>query len=204
MNPKKICTLGMIILTLFIASYASRALAIATVSSVNVVPSATTVGLGQTVTVNVTVTNATAPGIYSYQLTLTYNNTLLNATTATIPSDHMLKPASAANIFILDAGTIDQTAGTVTFALTLLGTEAGKTGNGTLVTVTFTGLLEGNSTIDLPQADLILVDADTNTITGYEINPLTLQVVPEFTIAVMIAAMVLSSAAAVVLKKKHK
>jgi len=204
MNTKKIGTLSMIILTLLIISFASKALAIATVGSVNVVPSATTVGLGQTVTVNVTVTNATAPGIYSYQLTLTYNNTLLNATSAAIPSDHMLKPASPANIFILDPGTINQTSGTVTFALTLLGTEVGKTGNGTLVTVTFTGLVQGNSTIDLPQTDLILVDADTNTITGYGINPFTLQVVPEFTIAVMIAAMVISSAAAVVLKKKHK
>jgi hypothetical protein len=204
MNTKKIGTLSMIILTLLITSFASKALAIATIGSVNVVPSATTVGLGQTVTVNVTVTNATAPGIYSYQLTLTYNNTLLNATTATIPSDQMLKPSVPANVFILDPGTINQTAGTVTFVLTLLGTELGKTGNGTLVTVTFTGLLQGNSTIDLPQADLILVDADTNTITGYGINPTTLQVVPEFMIAVMIAAMVISSAAMVVLKKKHK
>lgn len=204
MNTKRVSTLGMIILTLFIASLASKALAIATVGSVNVVPSATTVGLGQTVTVNVTVTNATAPGLYSYQLTLTYNNTLLNATSATIPSDQMLNPSSPAAIFIVDPGTINQTAGTVTFALTLLGSEAGKTGNGTLVTVTFTGLLQGNSTIDLPQADLILLDTDTNTITGYGINPITLQVVPEFTIAVMISAMVIASAAAVVLKKKHK
>jgi hypothetical protein len=208
MNTKKVSILGMIVLTLFIASFASQAFADATVGSVNVVPSAATVGLGQTVTVNVTVTNVTAPGLYSYQLTLTYNNTLLNATDATIPSDHMLKPATAGMIFILDPGTIDQTAGTVKFALTLLAPESGKTGNGTLVTVTFAGLLEGNSTIDLPQADLILVDADTNPIdgppTGYAINPVTLQVVPEFTIAVMIAAMVISSAAAVVLKKKHK
>jgi hypothetical protein len=204
MNTKKVSTLSMIILTLFIASFAPKALAIATVDSVNVVPSATTVGLGQTVTVNVTVTNATAPGLYSYQLTLTYNNTLLNATDATIPSDQMLKPATAGMIFILDPGTIDQTAGTVTFALTLLAPEAGKTGDGTLVTVTFEGLLQGNSTIDLPQADLILVDADTNVITGYGINPLTLQVVPEFTIAVMMAAIVITSAAVIALKKRHK
>jgi hypothetical protein len=204
MNIKKISTLSMIILTLLITSFASKALAIATIGSVNVVPSATTVGLGQTVTVNVTVTNATEPGLFAYQLTLTYNNTLLNATSATIPSDQMLKPATAGMIFTYDPGTINQTAGTVTFVVTLLAPEAGKTGDGTLVTVTFTGLLEGNSTIDLPQADLILVDADTNTITGYGINPVTLQVVPEFTIAVMIAAMVISSAAAVVLKKKHK
>lgn len=204
MNTKKVSTLSMIILTLFIASAASKAAADSPIGSVNVVSSATTIGLGQTVTVNVTITNATTPGIYSYQLTLTYNNTVLNATNAEIPPDHMLKPATSSNIFIVDPGTINQASGNVTFALTLLGSEAGKTGNGTLVTVTFTGLLTGNSTLDLPQADLIILDPDTNVITGYTIHPETVQVIPEFTIAVMLAALVTTSAAVVVLKKKRK
>jgi hypothetical protein len=204
MNTKKVSMLSIIILTLFIGCFASKALADTTADSVNVISSATTVGLGQTVTVNVTVTNVTAPGLFSYQLTLTYNNTLLNATSATIPPDHMLKPATPSNIFIIDPGTINQTAGNVTFALTMLGAEAGKTGNGTLVTVTFTGLLQGNCTIDLPHADLILVDADTLEIAVGTINPTTVQIIPEFTIAVMMAALVITSGAAVALKKKHK
>jgi hypothetical protein len=204
MNTKKVSMLSIIILTLFIGCFASKALADTTADSVNVISSATTVGLGQTVTVNVTVTNVTAPGLFSYQLTLTYNNTLLNATSATIPPDHMLKPATPSNIFIIDPGTINQTAGNVTFALTMLGAEAGKTGNGTLVTVTFTGLLQGNCTIDLPHADLILVDADTLEIAVGTINPITVQIIPEFTIAVMMAALVITSGVAVALKKKHK
>jgi hypothetical protein len=193
----------MVILTLFTACFASKTLA-TTADSVNVVSSATTVGLGQTVTVNVTITNVGAPGIYGYQLQLTYNNTLLNATSATIPSDHMLKPTIPTNIFTVDPGTINQSEGYVTFALTMLGTEAGKTGSGTLVTVTFTGLLLGTSTVDLPNAELIVVDVDTQPISGYTINPTTLQVIPEFTIAVLMAALVVTSAVTVALRKKHK
>jgi hypothetical protein len=203
MNTKRVSIFSMVILTLFTACFASRVLA-TTADSVNVVSSATTVGLGQTVTVNVTITNVGAPGIYGYQLQLTYNNTLLNATSAAIPSDHMLKPATPSNIFTVDPGTINQSEGHVTFAVTMLGTEAGKTGSGTLVTVTFTGLLLGTSTVDLPQAELIVVDVDTAEISGYTINPTTLQVVPEFTIAVLMAALVVTSAVTVALRKKHK
>ena len=204
MSTRKVGMLGMIILTLFLASLASKGFAAATVGSVNVVPSATTVGLGQTVTVNVTISNVGAPGLFSYQLTLTYNNTLLNATTATIPVGHFLTPAVSGNIFVVDPGTINQDSGNVTFAASLLGTEAGKTGNGTLVTVTFVGLLQGNSTLQLPDADLILIDSDVTTITGYTINSSTVQIIPEFTVAVMLAALMITSAAVVVLRKRQK
>jgi hypothetical protein len=203
MNIKRVSIFSMVILTLFTACLASRVLA-TTADSVNVISSATTVGLGQTVTVNVTITNVGAPGIYGYQLQLTYNNTLLNATSAAIPTDHMLKPTNPANIFTVDPGTINQTEGRVTFAVTMLGTEAGKTGSGTLATVTFTGLLLGTSTVDLPQAELIVVDVDTQPITGYTINPTTLQVIPEFAIAVLMAALVVTSAVTIALRKKHK
>jgi hypothetical protein len=125
-------------------------------TKVSVIPASTTLNIGAEGVVNVTVTDLAAPGIFSYQLKLTYNNTVLNATKAEIPADHMLKPASPSNLFIVDPGTIDQANGFVTFAVTLLGTEAGKTGSGILVTVHFQGLAEGNSTVTL--SELTLVD----------------------------------------------
>jgi hypothetical protein len=131
-------------------------------TKVSVTPASATVGIGAEVVINITVTDMPAPGVYSYQLKLTYNNTVLNATKAEIPADHMLKPSSPSNIFIVDPGTISQADGFVTFALTLLGTEAGKTGSGTLVTVHFQGLAEGNSTVTL--SELTLVDPTSSEI----------------------------------------
>jgi hypothetical protein len=131
-------------------------------TKVSVTPASATVGIGAEVVINITVTDMAAPGVYSYQFKLTYNNTVLNATKAEIPADHMLKPSSPSNIFIVDPGTISQADGFVTFAVTLLSTEAGKTGSGTLVTVHFRGLAEGNSTVTL--SELTLVDPSASEI----------------------------------------
>jgi hypothetical protein len=205
MYTKRRIMFCMTILTLFLVPLASK-VASAQTFRVSVTPSSATVGLGQQVIVNVTVANADSLGLYSYELKLYYNTTALNATDAQIPSDHMLKPVQPSRIFIVDPGTINQDLGYVSFALTMLGEEAGKTGNGTLVTVTFKGLVVGNSPLDLPHADLILVDSNGNQIAeeNYGVDPGLIHIVPEFAVAVLIAAFAIMSGAAVVLKKRLK
>lgn len=131
-------------------------------TTVSIVPASATVGVGKEVVINLTVTNIAAPGVFSYQVTIAYDNTVLTATQAAIPADQFLKPSNPANIFVVDPGTINQTLGIVTFGATLLGAEAGKTGSGTLATVHFQGAAEGNSTIQIK--DLILVDPNTESI----------------------------------------
>jgi hypothetical protein len=193
--------LGIIVVMLFIASFTSRAFA--PTPKVGVTPSTATVQLGQEITVNITVTDMTAPGLWSYGLKLHYNNTLLNATDSQIPPDHMLKPSlDPTYIFIVQPGIINQTEGIVSFALTLFADEPGKTGSGTLGTVTFKGLAMGSANLEL--IDVELVDPVPNLIDPalYTVGSGTIQVIPEFALAVLIAAFMLMSAAVVVLKKR--
>jgi len=156
-NKKSFGTVLLIsLVVVFAVAYVGVRPSYAQETKVSVVPASATLNIGAEVVVNVTVTDMPAPGIFSYQLKLTFNNTVLNATKAEIPADHMLKPSSPSNIFIVDPGTIDDANGFVTFAVTLLGAEDGKIGSGTLVTVHFQGLAEGNSTVAL--SELTLVD----------------------------------------------
>lgn len=205
MSSKKVTVLCMVIVTLFVASFASKASA--QTFEVNVVPSTDQIAIDEEVIVNVTVAGVTTPGIYSFELKLYYNNTLLNATHAEMPTGHFLTPSlSPGNIFPVDPGTIVADEGYVSFAATLLGTEPGKTGSGTLVTVTFKGLAMGDSSLWLPDADLILVDPDAVPIDpeNYTNTPSTVEIVPEFALIALTVALMGMSAAAVVLKKKLK
>jgi hypothetical protein len=138
--------------------------------------STTTTPVGTNFTINITAADWPSPGVFSYQLKLQYNNSFLEAVAAQIPLDHWLKPSAPANIFPVDSGTINHTLGSVTFAVTLLGSESGKTGSGTIATVTFKitqAPTTGNitSTLSLPPGELILVDPDSNEIsqTQYDI-----------------------------------
>jgi hypothetical protein len=205
MNSKKITVLCMIIVTLFVASFASKASA--QTFEVNVVPSKEQIAIDEEVTVNVTVTGVTSPGIYSYELKLYYNTTLLNATGAELPSGHFLTPSlSPDNIYVVERGKIHYDEGYVGFAATLTGDEPGKTGSGTLGTVTFKGLVMGNSSLWIPAADLIFVDPEAAEIdsANYTNTPSAVEIVPEFALIALMVALMGMSAAAVVLKKKFK
>lgn len=106
--------------------------------------------------VNVSVADVPLPGVWSYEFELHYNNTLLEATKAEVPPDHWLRPSlNSSYIFVVDPGTINQTQGYVSFAVTLLGPEPDKTGNGTLVTVTFRAEEMGSSNITISHIILI-------------------------------------------------
>jgi adhesin HecA-like repeat protein len=65
-----------------------------------------------------------------------------------------MKPTDPSNIFIVDPGTINQSTGHVTFALTLLDNETGKIGSGVLATVQFAGLTTGISLLEIRDAFL--------------------------------------------------
>jgi len=140
--------------------------------------STTTTPVGTNFTVSIKAADFPSPGVFSYQVELDYNSSVLQAVAAQIPTDHWLKPSAPSGIFVVDPGTINQTRGSVTFAATLLGAESPKTGSGTISTVTFTitqAPTTGNitSTLLLPPdpALTILVDPDSNPIpqTQYDI-----------------------------------
>jgi hypothetical protein len=131
-------------------------------TKVSINPPEVTMRFGREASVNITLTNVGSPGIYSFEFKIYYNNTLLNATSAQIPEDQLLKPSKPGNIFIVDPGTINQDQGFVSFAATLLRDESGKTGSGPLATVTFKSFARGNGTLEI--RDLTLVDPNATPI----------------------------------------
>ena len=145
-----------------------------------------TTHVGDTFTVSIMSADFVAPGVFSYGIKLFFDPTMLQATVAAIPAGHWLTPVVPANIFPVDSGTIDNTAGFVTWAVTLLGTEAGKVGGGVIATVTFKisaappagGSLTSSIALGTQKGsnpDTILVDPTASPIPGdtYDIVPAT-------------------------------
>lgn len=129
--------------------------------------------VGDNFTINVNAANWTAPGVFGYAFKLLYNSSLLEAVSADIPDDHWLEPANASNISIFDNGTVNQAAGYVSFNVTLLGSEQGKTGDGTISTVTFKILLAspgGMVTCIFDISNIILKDPTGTVITQDQYN----------------------------------
>ena len=123
-----------------------------------------TTPVGTNFTVSIKGADWASPGLFSYQLELHYNNTILEAVGAEIPADHWFKPVKPTNIFVVEPGTINQTLGYVPFALTLLGDEQGKVGNGTICKITFKitqAPSAGNLSSALEIQNIIMVDANT-------------------------------------------
>ena len=127
-----------------------------------------TTTVGDTFTVNVDVADFADPGVFAYQFRLYYDNTLLEGTAVVLPEGHFLTPTlDPASIFITTL-KIYQESGYVDVALTLLGEEPGKTGSGTLVTVTFEIIKAPAAaeilSCDLELRDVIFADPDVQTI----------------------------------------
>jgi hypothetical protein len=199
MYTKNVAALCVITLTLFTASFFVSN-TYAQTPGISITPATQDVDIGQSVTANITVADMASPGLYSYQFTVYYNNTLLNGTDAVLPTGHFLTPSTPGMLFSLGP-TVNQTLGTVRFVVSLLGDEQGKVGSGTLATMTFKGLAAG--TANLTIQNLILVYSDGNQPTATN-SPGAIRVVPEFTLIALMAAFGVMSAAAVKMKKKLK
>ncbi|MEM3731329.1 MAG: cohesin domain-containing protein [Candidatus Bathyarchaeia archaeon] len=122
-----------------------------------------TTSVGYEFTVSIMAADWPEPGVFSYELKLAYDKTMLEATKAEIPDGHWLTPSlKPGNIFIVDGGTINQEAGYVSFAATLLSPEPGKTGQGTIAKVTLKIIkappAAGKLSCLLELKDVILVD----------------------------------------------
>lgn len=109
------------------------------------------VEIGQTFTVNVTITNVN--DLYVWQAGMTFNATILEAVNFT---EGPFLQDSGDTLWV--DGTINNTAGIIHYhACTLTGNVTGVSGNGTLGTVTFKVKNYGNSTLQL--TDVILLDS---------------------------------------------
>lgn len=174
-------------------------------ASLSVDPASATVDIDQELTVSITVSDMPEPGLFSYQLVLRFDPDYLNATDAEIPDGHFLTPTSGVppGIFVVQPGVINNTAGTVSFAATLLAPEEGKSGSGVLCTVTFSGKADGIASLTLE--DVVLADPEAQEIPpeDYDLNDGEVTVIPEFSTVAMILLLLAFTGVIVFLKKKN-
>ena len=115
----------------------------------------------QQFTVNITVDPMTAE-IYGVQYTLNFNNSVLHAEWQN-EGTFLNQDGSDTQVYI---NTINNGAGTISFAATRIGTEEGVSTPGTLAVIKFTAILKGECT------DLNLIDVVVSNENGEEIDPI--------------------------------
>jgi hypothetical protein len=132
---------------------------------------ASVTSVGYSFTIGVKTASWASLGVFGYEMKLYYNNTFLEGVAGDFPRGHWLEPTGP---IIEPPGTIEihQQEGFVIAACTLLGPESGRTGGGTLFTVTFRIVqapLPGESiSCVLELRDVIMVDPDARLIPGEE------------------------------------
>ncbi|MEM3730880.1 MAG: cohesin domain-containing protein [Candidatus Bathyarchaeia archaeon] len=104
--------------------------------------------------------------LYGYEFKIYYGRAALNCVDINMPKKHFLEPINDPNnIYIVKMefdNAYNATHGRIWIAVTLLGNEPGKTGKGTLVTITFAGKAKINPIISIQ--DIILVKAENPSI----------------------------------------
>lgn len=152
-----------IILLIFISLPVARVEAAQ--AAISVYPPELEVRIGDPFTVSIIVTDM--EDLWAYELKLYYDNTILEAMEegTEIPEGHFLTPKDPTKIIVLHDGVIDQTEGYVSFALSLLPPEPGRTGSDVLATVTFKGTAIVETSLDLRDVMLIsLIDSEAEEI----------------------------------------
>jgi hypothetical protein len=152
---KKLFVLSMGLMLLFLlvstSSYA------ATVVSIS--PSVSTVSVGQTFSVDVIVQNIT--DLYGFQFDIGFNPSIIKADSViegSFLSDYgtTLSPIAYT---LWDPGTIDNTAGSISFTNNLLlgniGTDPGASGSGVLATINFQALGPGIGSLNILNAQFV-------------------------------------------------
>lgn len=165
-------------------------------SVINVDPQHQEVDIAETFTVTINISNVEDPGVYCYEFTLYYDNTLLNVTEAAYPSGHFLEGVYTFMVPII----IERTEGIVLFGGTILGDEPGRTGSGVFATVEFNGTNVGDALLEIK--DVTLWDTDGNDLT-YTANDGDVTVIPEFTSALIILILIVTTLVAMILRKSN-
>ena len=145
---------------LFLLLVAAGSALPARAATVLINPSNQSVMVGQTFSVNVSISGVA--DLYAFQFDLGYDPTLLSATNV---SEGAFLPTGGSTLFL--PGTIDNTAGSIAFTADgLQGPVAGVSGSGVLALAEFTALAPGWSGISL--FNVILLDSN-----GLDIEPVT-------------------------------
>jgi hypothetical protein len=123
---------------------------------IHVAPSPINVANGETFTVNVTISNVT--DLYTWQIKLSFDPTILHCTGAWYPSDNVFAGKETVTV----NPVINETEGYVLYGCCLLGaSQETFNGNGTLCQIQFKALSPGNSSLEFSgPKDTFLLDFD--------------------------------------------
>jgi hypothetical protein len=120
-------------------------------------PSEANVRVGETYTVNVTIANVT--NLYTWQIQLSFDPTVLNCTNARYTENHVF----AGKEIVAVNPVINNTEGYVLYGCCLLGNEETFNGNGTLCQIQFTAMSSGKSALGFSgPEDTFLLDFGLN------------------------------------------
>jgi hypothetical protein len=147
--------------------------------SVTIEPSSSVVFLGQTVALDIAITDVS--DLFAFQFNLAFDPAILAASLIT---EGPFLPTGGPTSFV--PGTIDNVVGSITLtADTLLGGIPGVTGSGTLAMAEFTALDLGTSPVTV--SDVILLNSSLADI-GATVTGGTVTVVPEPATLVLVGA----------------
>jgi len=165
MNNRKFYTLAVALMSVAVPeAFASAIVSVAPVSSAPI-------GVGQTFTAAVSVSGIA--DLFSFQFDLSYSPKLFAATSVT---EGPFLASGGSTFFI--PGTIDNTAGTVSFtADSLLGSGSGVSGSGVLADIIFRAVGGGSSPLSLSNAEFL--DSTLSPIVISTADGTSPQVVPE-------------------------
>jgi hypothetical protein len=122
---------------------APRTTAPAVTPTLSLQPFSQTVGISQTFTISVVVSNATNLG--AFEFTLSYSPTLVEVLTVTQPASNFLGSTGRTVTVPPAAPIISATVGTVSYAAFTTGSQTGVSGDGTLALVTMRAKAAGLS-----------------------------------------------------------
>ena len=126
------------------------------VTILSIDPASSTVNSGNSLTLDVNISDVT--DLYGFGFDLSFDPGILSA--VSIAESSFLSGAGT-TFFI--PGTIDNTAGTITFtADSLIGPGPGVNGSGTLAILTLSGLITGSSNVNF--SNVLLLDSNLNPI----------------------------------------
>jgi len=137
---------------LLLTSFCATASASTTISAD---PSTIEVSIGEVFTINITILNVA--DLYAWDLRLYYRNDVLNATE--IVEGAFLETAGETFFWVFDLNdAYNATHGRVSVICLLTGSVPGASGNGTLATITFRPVGEGNTTLNIYSTYLLNSD----------------------------------------------
>lgn len=211
MKAKTSLKVSLVVLLIHIVGFAMVQRVNAQTTVVSILPSSVTIeDVGQTVTVDLNITDVT--NLYGYEIKIWYLNDIVNATKVERPQGHFLEPQLDPNNYYVPKWTIkndyNTTHGMIWIAYTLLSPEQGRSGSGILAKITFIGLNVGQTPVILnnqpgSQGPVKLANDQAQPI-PHTVQDGSITVIPEFPSALLVIVFLVISAAYMVKLKRPR